>query len=202
MFFFFWNHYLKTDGTSLLILFSFKDPNNISMKIIMEWFHQRLLKTMLAIGVWYHLQKKPNFSFSFIVIYKCINEMNKENKWNFPWNWMTTSFTDQNSYKKSKDPHKKKSSFFWNPQAFHLLLPIVSHSWAKFKVVLVRKPEWKFYYSMAKFQGSGFSFFWNTTIIWQILKVILYFSQYLSMLLPRKKGGSSRFYVSPLALPL
>ena len=33
-----------------------------------------------------------------------------------------------------------------------------NHSWAKFKIVLVRKQERKFYYFMAKFQGSGFSF--------------------------------------------
>ena len=32
------------------------------------------------------------------------------------------------------------------------------HSWAKFKILLVRKPGRKFYYFMAKFQGSGFSF--------------------------------------------
>ena len=32
------------------------------------------------------------------------------------------------------------------------------YSWAKFKIVLVRKPGRKFYYFMAKFQGSGFSF--------------------------------------------
>ena len=80
------------------------------------------------------------------------------------------------------------------------------HSWAKFKIVLVRKPGRKFYYFMEKFQGSGFSFqslnqnikvvvfpsnfwiqffkvvvfpsnFWNATIIWQILRVILNFSQ-------------------------
>jgi len=80
------------------------------------------------------------------------------------------------------------------------------HSWAKFKIVLVRKPGRKFYYFMAKFQGSGFSFpslnqnikvvvfpsnfwfqnfkvvvfpsnFWKTTIIWQFFRVILNFSQ-------------------------
>ena len=94
------------------------------------------------------------------------------------------------------------------------------HSWAKFKIVLVRKPGRKFYYFMAKFQGSGFFFqsskqnikvvvfpsnfwfqkfkvvvfpsnfwiqffkvvvfpsiFWNTTMIWQVLRVILNFSQ-------------------------
>ena len=33
-----------------------------------------------------------------------------------------------------------------------------NHSWAKFKIVLVRKLERKFYYFMAKFEGSGFSF--------------------------------------------
>jgi len=32
------------------------------------------------------------------------------------------------------------------------------HSWAKFKIILMRKPGRKFYYFMAKFQGSGFSF--------------------------------------------
>ena len=32
------------------------------------------------------------------------------------------------------------------------------HFWAKFKIVLVRKPGRKFYYFMAKFQVSGFSF--------------------------------------------
>jgi hypothetical protein len=32
------------------------------------------------------------------------------------------------------------------------------HSWAKFKIVLVRKLGRKFYYFMAKFHGSGFSF--------------------------------------------
>ena len=32
------------------------------------------------------------------------------------------------------------------------------HSWSKFKIVLVRKPGRKFYYFMAKCQGSGFSF--------------------------------------------
>jgi len=29
-------------------------------------------------------KNKPNFSFSFIVIYKCINETNKENKLKYP----------------------------------------------------------------------------------------------------------------------
>ena len=32
------------------------------------------------------------------------------------------------------------------------------HSWAKFKIILVRKPGRKFYYFTTKFQGSGFSF--------------------------------------------
>ena len=41
----------------------------------------------------------------------------------------------------------------WDP-----ILMINMHSWAKFKIVLVRKPGRKFYYFMAKFQGSGFSF--------------------------------------------
>ena len=80
------------------------------------------------------------------------------------------------------------------------------HSWAKFKIVLVRKPGTKFYYFMAKFQVSAFSFqslnqnikvvvfpstFWiqffkvvvfpsnflNITIIWQFFRVILNFAQ-------------------------
>ena len=34
----------------------------------------------------------------------------------------------------------------------------ITHSWAKFKIILVRKPGRKFYYFTAKFQGSGFSF--------------------------------------------
>ena len=41
----------------------------------------------------------------------------------------------------------------------HILLAsagVCSHSWAKFKIVLVRKPGRKLYYFMAKFQGSGF----------------------------------------------
>ena len=33
-----------------------------------------------------------------------------------------------------------------------------THSWAKFKILLVRKPGRKFNYLMAKFQGSDFSF--------------------------------------------
>ena len=33
-----------------------------------------------------------------------------------------------------------------------------NHSWAKFKIILVRKPGRKFYYFTTKFQGSGFSF--------------------------------------------
>ena len=33
-----------------------------------------------------------------------------------------------------------------------------THSWAKFRIVLLRKPERKFYYFTTKFQGSGFSF--------------------------------------------
>ena len=80
------------------------------------------------------------------------------------------------------------------------------HSWAKFKIVLVWKPGRKFYYFMAKFQGSAFSFqslnqnikvvffpsnfwilffkvvvfpsnFWNITIIWRFFRVILNFAQ-------------------------
>ena len=81
-----------------------------------------------------------------------------------------------------------------------------NHSWAKFKIVLVRKPKRKFscvlygkilrYWFFlpifeSKFQGSGFSFkfwiqffkvvvfpsiFWNTTMIWQVLRVVLNFS--------------------------
>ena len=82
----------------------------------------------------------------------------------------------------------------------------ILHSWAKFKIVLVRKSGRKFYYFMTKFQGSGFSFqslnqnikvvvfpsnfwiqffkvvvfpsnFWNTTIIWRFFRVILNFAQ-------------------------
>ena len=34
----------------------------------------------------------------------------------------------------------------------------ISHSWAKFKIILVGKLGRKLYYFMAKFQGSGFSF--------------------------------------------
>ena len=103
-------------------------------------------------------------------------------------------------------------TFAWNKQKNKC------HSWEKF--LFVRKLGRKFYYFMAKFQGSGFSFqslnqnikvvvfpskfwiqnfkvvvfpsnywiqffkvvvfplnFWNITIIWQILKEILNFSQ-------------------------
>ena len=49
-----------------------------------------------------------------------------------------------------------------------------NHSWAKFKIVLVRKLERKFYYFMAKFQGSGFSF----QSLNQNIKVVLDLSIY------------------------
>ena len=42
--------------------------------------------------------------------------------------------------------------------AISRLKKLKSHSWAKFKIILVRKLGRKFYYFMAKFQGSGFSF--------------------------------------------
>ena len=45
-----------------------------------------------------------------------------------------------------------------NPPDGKLVNSSSVHSWAKFKIVLVRKPGRKFYYFMAKFQGSGFSF--------------------------------------------
>ena len=35
-----WNTYLKTDGTSLLILFLVKDPKLNSVIMTMEWFHR------------------------------------------------------------------------------------------------------------------------------------------------------------------
>jgi hypothetical protein len=49
------------------------------------------------------------------------------------------------------------------------------HSWAKFKIVLVRKPGGKFYYFMAKFQGSGFSF----QSLNQNIKVVVFPSNFL-----------------------
>ena len=88
-------------------------------------------------------------------------------------------------------------TFAWNKQKTKF------HSWEKF--LFVRKLGRKFYYFMAKFQGSGFSFqslnqnikvvvlpsnfwfqkfkvlvlpsnFWNTTIIWQFFRVIFNFA--------------------------
>ena len=56
------------------------------------------------------------------------------------------------------------SIFLWNLLTHKTQIWVLSpgwdnnHSWAKFKIVLVRKPGRKFYYFMAKFQGSGFSF--------------------------------------------
>ena len=59
----------------------------------------------------------------------------------------------------------KESSYFTNSTALQIYwsqkkwkVVNKSHSWAKFKILLVRKLGRKFYYFMAKFQGSGFSF--------------------------------------------
>ena len=42
-----WNPYLKTDGTSLLILFLVKDPKFNSAIMIMEWFHRKFMEVMV-----------------------------------------------------------------------------------------------------------------------------------------------------------
>ena len=47
-----------------------------------------------------------------------------------------------------------------------------THSWAKLKIVLVRKPGRKFYYFKAKFQGSGFSF----PSLNQNIKVVIHYT--------------------------
>ena len=47
---------------------------------------------------------------------------------------------------------------FLNSSSTHFPLSICSHSWAEFKIVLLRKPWRKLYHFMAKFQGIGFSF--------------------------------------------
>ena len=52
----------------------------------------------------------------------------------------------------------KNESPNYHPTLFYQFLTNKQHSRAKFKTVLVRKPGRKFYYFMAKFQGSGFSF--------------------------------------------
>ena len=41
------NPYLKTDGTSLLIIFFIKDPKQDFIKIIVEEFHKTLIEMML-----------------------------------------------------------------------------------------------------------------------------------------------------------
>ena len=50
-----------------------------------------------------------------------------------------------------------------------------SHSWAKFKILLVRKPGRKFYCFMAKFQVSGFTFL----SLNQNIKVVVFPSNFL-----------------------
>ena len=82
---FLWNPYLKTDGSSLLILFHDKDPNQNFMKIIMEWSHQKLLKAMLANGLWYHLQKKTSLIFHSHLLWftSVLMKQIKKISWNF-----------------------------------------------------------------------------------------------------------------------
>ena len=50
----------------------------------------------------------------------------------------------------------------------------IKHSWAKLEIVLVRKLGRKFYYFMAKFQGSGFSF----SSLNQNIKVVVFPSNF------------------------
>ena len=53
---FFWNHYLKTDGA---LLFSFlKEPQQKSMKIIIEKFHQTWISQACIFQIWKKLCTK------------------------------------------------------------------------------------------------------------------------------------------------
>ena len=89
------------------------------------------------------------------------------------------------------------ATFVWNKRTnFKIIFPIRNcHSWAKFKIIKVRKPGRKFYYFICQntiFGSSRISFhflnkkfkvvvfpsnFWKTAIIWQFFRVILNFSQ-------------------------
>ena len=55
--------YLKTDGTSLRILFSVRNTKQDSMKIIMEQFYQKLMEVMLDNGFVSNLINLTNSTF-------------------------------------------------------------------------------------------------------------------------------------------